>query len=161
VPLKELYQEQFFPNIFWENPNIQPYTEYRLRRDSLREFTAAENLLLLEGSDYNITDWLPPAQEASNRCEFCLRQRLQATALRAVEEKIDIFTTTMLYSQYLDHTFIKTEGELIAARMEIQFWYRDWRPSFQEGQKQARQQGLYRQKYCGCIFSEEERFHKN
>jgi predicted adenine nucleotide alpha hydrolase (AANH) superfamily ATPase len=70
------------------------------------------------------------------------------------------FSTTLLISPYQNHDLLRKAGEEAAKRYGVAFLYRDFRPLFREGQRQAREMGLYMQKYCGCIFSEEERYQK-
>jgi len=70
----------------------------------------------------------------------------------------EAFTTTLLVSPYQNHELLKQVGEEMAEKYGVEFLYRDFRPGFREGQNEARQLGLYMQKYCGCVFSEEERY---
>ena len=72
----------------------------------------------------------------------------------------DGFSTTLLVSPYQNHEELKRLGEELAKKYEIKFVYRDFRVGFREGQAKARELGLYMQKYCGCIFSEEDRYSK-
>ena len=95
-----------------------------------------------------------------NRCAFCYKIRLIKTANFAKEQNFDGFTTTLLISPYQKHELIKEIGEKIGADLGINFFYSDFRPGFYEGKNEARNLGLYSQKYCGCIFSEKERYLK-
>ena len=72
----------------------------------------------------------------------------------------DAFTTTLLISPYQNHEVLKEVGQEIAEKYGLTFLYRDFRPGFREGQTMARELGLYMQKYCGCVFSEEDRYSK-
>ena len=72
----------------------------------------------------------------------------------------DAFTTTLLISPYQNHELLIKVGEEMAEKYGIKFLYRDFRPGFREGQTTARELGLYMQKYCGCVFSEEDRYAK-
>jgi predicted adenine nucleotide alpha hydrolase (AANH) superfamily ATPase len=96
--------------------------------------------------------------DAGGRCAYCYRIRLEKTAALAVERGYDCFSTTLLISPYQKHDFIRELAQGIAEKYGTAFFYRDFRPVFREGQKQARERGFYMQKYCGCIFSEEERY---
>ena len=103
----------------------------------------------------------PPKADSSQRpgrCAFCYRVRLEKTAAAAKEAGYPAFSTTLLVSPYQDHELIRQIAEEAAARNGVEFLYRDFRPLFREGQKEARARGMYMQKYCGCIFSEEERY---
>lgn len=86
--------------------------------------------------------------------------RLERTALVAKKSGFDAFTTSLLVSPYQKHELIKELGEAISKKYEIEFYYRDFREGFREGRQKAREMGLYMQKYCGCIYSEKERFYK-
>ena len=72
----------------------------------------------------------------------------------------DAFSTTLLVSPYQNHDLLKELGEELQEKYGVKFVYRDFRVGFREGQNKARKLGLYMQKYCGCVFSEEERYSK-
>lgn len=72
----------------------------------------------------------------------------------------DSFSTTLLVSPYQNHEALKEIGVELGRKYGINFVYRDFRVGFREGQTKARDLGLYMQKYCGCIFSEEDRYRK-
>lgn len=72
----------------------------------------------------------------------------------------DSFSTTLLISPYQKHEVLIEIAEELAKKYDIKFLYRDFRVGFREGQAKARELGLYMQKYCGCIFSEEDRYSK-
>jgi len=162
--VKKLRAENIEPCFFWFNPNIHPYTEYKQRRDCLCEFADNENLKLTLIDEYGLKLFLkevyPVIENSSDSsyCQKCYRIRLEKTASFALQEGYTAFTTTLLISPYQDHEAIKFIGEEIAAQYGIEFLYRDFRPLFREGQAEARSKSMYMQKYCGCIFSEEERY---
>ena len=158
-----LAEENMRPDLFWYNPNIHPYTEYRSRRDALTAFAEEKGLALVLEDEYGLRSFIAGAQGVENdarreRCAFCYRLRLEKTAAFAAEKGYDAFSTTLLISPYQDHECIRRTGEDLAAEYGVQFLYRDFRPRFRDGQNQARAAGYYMQKYCGCIFSEEERY---
>jgi predicted adenine nucleotide alpha hydrolase (AANH) superfamily ATPase len=97
-------------------------------------------------------------KDAGNRCGYCYRIRLARTAALARERGFDAFSTTLLISPYQNHELLAQAARDAAKEYDIEFLYRDFRPRFREGQAEARRLGLYMQKYCGCIFSEEERY---
>ena len=86
--------------------------------------------------------------------------RLDETARYAAEHGFDSFTTTLLISPYQNHELIVRVANEVGAAHGVTFLYRDFRPHFRDGQAIAREKGFYMQKYCGCIFSEEERYRK-
>ncbi|MDR1837722.1 MAG: epoxyqueuosine reductase QueH [Treponema sp.] len=159
--VSSLRGENIEPELLWYNPNIHPYTEYSSRRGSLSQFAANEKLKVTMFDEYGLRSFLSgvfPYIEA--RCEKCYRMRLGKTASFAAQEGFEAFTTTLLISPYQDHNTIKRIGEETKEKYGINFLYRDFRPLFREGKAQARASGFYMQKYCGCIFSEEERYLK-
>ena len=160
--IEALAEEGLKPDLFWYNPNIHPYTEYRSRRDALCSFANDKQLALELEDEYGLRLFIKSVQSFENdsprqRCAFCYRIRLEKTAALAAERSCDAFSTTLLISPYQDHELIRRIGDELAAAYGVQFFYRDFRPRFRQGQKQAREAHYYMQKYCGCIYSEEER----
>lgn len=153
-----LRKEGIEPSILWANPNIHPYTEYESRRSCLKDFCLREQLDLFEEGSYGLRTFLEGVSRTEPRCRYCYDVRLDTTARYAAEHGFDAFTTTLLISPYQKHYLIAAIGEEKAAKYGLQFLYRDFRPFFREGQALARASGFYMQKYCGCIFSEEERY---
>ncbi|MDR3020951.1 MAG: epoxyqueuosine reductase QueH [Treponema sp.] len=149
-------------DLFWYNPNIHPALEYSLRLNSLKEFAANENLKLRIHGEYGLRIFInEKLAQTENRCQKCYLMRLEKTASIAAQEGYNAFSTTLLISPYQDHETIKRLGEEAASKYGIEFFYRDFRPLFRKGQTAARASGFYMQKYCGCIFSEEERYSQN
>ena len=146
---------------FWYNPNIHPFTEYKARRDALAGYADSVNLPLTARDEYGLRDFLTltwPASPEPGRCVACYQTRMDAAAAHAAENGFEAFSTTLLISPYQRHDLLCETAEETARRHGVRFLYRDFRPLFREGQAEARELGLYRQKYCGCIFSEEERY---
>jgi len=161
--VKNLRDENLEHELFWYNPNIHPYTEYKERLACLKNFAQSENLTLLNADEeYGLRFFLKEVSpDLENRCEQCYRMRLEKTAFFAASNGYDSFSTTLLISPYQDHEGIRRIGEELALKYKITFFYKDFRALFREGQAQAREKKFYMQKYCGCIFSEEERFAKS
>ena len=146
---------------FWYKPNIHPITEYRARRNCLREYAEAIHLPLLERDDYGLRPFVREvAADLDHRCVKCYEMRLLETARQAVEGGFDSFTSSLFISPYQNHELMKEVAERAAAEYGVAFLYRDFRPYFAAGQETARQLEMYIQKYCGCIFSEQERYLK-
>jgi len=159
--IDNLRAEKIEPDLFWYNPNIHPYTEYKSRRDCLNDFSKTQNLQLISDDTYNVEFFINETlNKNKSRCEMCYLTRLFKTAKTAKEEGYDAFSTTLLISPYQDHEAIKKTGEDAANKFNIDFFYKDFRLLFKESQSLARAKNLYLQKYCGCIFSEEERYLK-
>ena len=156
-----LRSENIEPHLFWFNPNIHPYTEYKSRRDCLINFAKSENLKLTNIDEYGLRSFLAEVSnndDALSRCEKCYKMRLEKTAMTAKEESFDTFSTTLLISPYQNHEAIKKIAQELSKKHGIEFLYRDFRPLFKEGQNAAREKSFYMQKYCGCILSEEEKY---
>ncbi len=146
---------------FWYNPNIHPYTEYRARRDCLREYARQIDLPVLEKNDYALRPFVRlVAEDLSNRCGKCYEMRLLETARQAKEGGFDSFTSSLFISPYQNHDLLREVAERASHAYGVEFLYRDFRPYFRAGQDKARELGFYMQKYCGCVFSEEERYIK-
>lgn len=146
---------------FWYNPNIHPLTEYRARRNCLREYAASIALPLVERDDYALRPFVRAvAEDIARRCVKCYEMRLFETARQAKELGFDSFTSSLFISPYQNHELMRQTAERAAAEYGVSFLYRDFRPYFKAGQEKARELGFYMQKYCGCVFSEEERYLK-
>jgi hypothetical protein len=160
--IESLRKEGIEPILYWFNPNIHPYTEYKARRDCLKEYAKMVNVEAIFEEDYGLKEFTKNVvNDLPNRCKnYCYPVRLEQTAKYAKENGYDSFTTTLLVSIYQNHEAIKQIGEELALKYGLNFVYRDFRVGFREGQAKARELGLYMQKYCGCIFSEEERYSK-
>jgi len=161
--VESLIAERIKPTLFWYNPNIHPLTEYNSRRDALSQFSSDKKLPLVMLNEYGLDLFLrsiDPETGMPGRCGICYRLRLERTAAFAAEHGFDAFSTSLLISPYQQHETIHRIGEELAAQYGITFLYRDFRPLFRKGQAAARTLGLYMQKYCGCIFSEKERYEK-
>ena len=158
--VETLRQEDVAPVLFWYNPNIHPFTEYQNRMDALRAFAGDETLdVVWDKAAYGLRPFLAAVgQELDARCEICYRTRMNATARYASENGFDGYSTTLLISPYQKHERIRELAEQASRIYGTPFIYRDFRPLFRAGQQAARDRGLYRQKYCGCVFSEEERY---
>lgn len=98
--------------------------------------------------------------DIDNRCTYCYETRLRKTAEFAAEHGFKQFTTTLLASVYQKHELIAAAGERFGKEFGVEFLYRDFRPNFRAGNQRARELGFYMQKYCGCVFSEEDRYKK-
>ena len=160
--IEALRKEGIEPTLFWYNPNIHPFTEYKARRDCLKEYAKKVGVELIIVDEYGLDEFCKNViSDLKNRCvNYCYAKRLGTTVKYAEENGFDAFTTTLLVSPYQKHEELKIVAENLGKLSGIEFLYRDFRVGFREGQSKAREAGLYIQKYCGCIFSEEERYSK-
>lgn len=160
--IDSLRSENIEPTIFWYNPNIHPYIEYKNRRDCLKDYANKVGCEAIFVEDYGLDEFCKNVvSDISNRCvNYCYQKRLSETVRYAAKNGYDAFTTTLLVSPYQKHDELKKVCEELSRLSGVEFLYRDFRVGFREGQEKARAEGLYMQKYCGCIFSEEERYQK-
>lgn len=145
----------------WYNPNIHPFTEYRARKNTLIEYAKKIELPLTVVDDYGLREFINLVHpDYDNRCRKCYEIRLDKTAAFAKENGFDSFTSTLFVSPYQNHEMMIEVAQSAAKKHGIEFLYRDFRPYFREGQAKAREMEFYMQKYCGCVFSEEDRYRK-
>ena len=158
-PLRILRQEGFRLTGFFHNPNIHPYREYLRRREALEGFAREECLELKVHPDYEMEVFLRAVVfKEEERCRHCYEIRLRQTAAAAREGGYSGFSTTLLYSKYQKHELIRSVGVMVAEEYTVPFVYRDFRTGWDEGVRISRERGIYRQPYCGCIYSEKERY---
>jgi predicted adenine nucleotide alpha hydrolase (AANH) superfamily ATPase len=158
-PLRQLRSAGHHVTGFFYNHNIHPYEEYARRRDAAIQMAEREEMPLIMNDDYDLEGFLAHvAAEPEKRCSYCYTSRLRATAAVAAEGGFDAFTAALLYSRYQNHDEIKGLGEQIGSEFGVPFFYQDFRSGWQEGIRLSKELGLYRQQYCGCIYSEKERY---
>ena len=158
--VETLRNEGIEPTLYWYNPNIHPYMEYRNRRTALEEYSKLMNLELIIQDEYGLKDFCKNTiDKLETRCiEYCYPVRLKKAFEDAKENGYDAVSTTLLYSIYQKYNIIKRICEDLSKEYGIEFVYRDFREGFRYGQEKARELGLYMQKYCGCIFYEEDKY---
>jgi epoxyqueuosine reductase len=159
-PVRVLRERNVPVTGYFYNPNIHPYTEFARRRQTLAGYSRAIGLPVIwpEGCDME-TFLRNVAFRETERCRYCYYDRLRATALTARTGKFDGFSSTLLYSKFQKHDLIREIGEKVSRETGVSFYYEDFRPGWKEGVEQSKQLRLYRQQYCGCIYSEKERFY--
>jgi len=144
---------------FFYNHNIHPYQEYTRRRDAVLQMAELEALPLIMRDEYDLEGFLANvAAQPEQRCSYCYASRLRATAETAASGGFDAFSASLLYSRYQRHEEIRELGEKLGREFGVAFHYQDFRPGWQEGIRLSKELGLYRQQYCGCIYSEKERY---
>jgi predicted adenine nucleotide alpha hydrolase (AANH) superfamily ATPase len=143
----------------WYNPNIHPYTEHQHRLEAMRSLAEKMNLPLIVAEGYDMIDYFREvAGHEAERCRYCFRLRLSKTAEIAKEKGFDAFTTTLLISPQQKHELIKEVGDRIAKETGIEFLYADLRKRYSDSRHITKPLDLYRQQYCGCVYSEWERY---
>jgi predicted adenine nucleotide alpha hydrolase (AANH) superfamily ATPase len=146
---------------FFYNPNIHPYQEYSRRLAAARELAARTGLPLIVHEGYDLDEFLlRVAGTGPGRCERCYRMRLAAAAAAAREGGFDWYTTSLLYSRYQKHDLIRSVALEMGREQGVELYYEDFRAGWREGIAASKAMGLYRQQYCGCIYSERERYQR-
>ncbi len=160
-PLKILRSEGFEVIGFFYNRNIHPFQECQRRENALRTYADQESLKVIYQEGYDIETFLQNVVfREEDRCSFCYHDRLKTTATIARHGKFDYFTSTLLQSKFQEHDMIHSIGESLGKSHDVPFLYRDFREGWKEGVETSKQLNLYRQQYCGCIYSEKERYCK-
>lgn len=162
TPLQELRANGAAVTGFFYPHNIHPYTECRRRRETLEHYAAQVGLKLITPPGYDLEGFVRKmAFHEKERCAICYRERLEATAAAAKEERFDCFSTTLLYSRFQQHEAIREIGAAVGRLRGVAFHYRDFRPGWNTGVAESKRLGIYRQPYCGCIYSEKERYFRD
>lgn len=158
-PVRELRADGADVTGFFFRHNIHPYSECLRRQETLHAYSQQIGLEVIYPDGYDLEGFIRKvAFHEDQRCRICYRERLGAAAAVARQGNFDGFSTTLLYSRYQQHEVIREMGEAIGRTAGVPFHYRDFRAGWQQGVAESRSLGMYRQKYCGCIYSEKERF---
>jgi len=161
--LRRLRELGFEVTGFWYNPNIHPFAEHERRRESLARYAQEVALPMLWHEDYDMPLYFRAVvghEKLGERCALCYRLRLEKTAQVAAEQGFHAFTTTLLISPYQDQDLLRRLGEEVAAERGVEFFFENFRRGWGERGRLAKEHHLYRQQYCGCIYSEWERWRK-
>jgi hypothetical protein len=147
---------------YFFNPNIHPFKEFKKRLTTLKDYAGKTELPLILDSDYGLTDFVRKvAFHETERCDICYRMRLEKTAIMASDMAFDSFSTTLLYSRFQRHAQLISLCEDLSTKHDIPFYYEDFRLGWQQGIDVSKELDMYRQPYCGCIYSEQERYDKS
>lgn len=183
-PVKKLREDGVEPVGYFFNPNIHPYQEWDRRLKTAKEFAEKTGLELRMEETFRMRDFLRRAlaaegdeatpqagtqeealrfveayrEQKDRRCRMCYTWRLGEAARFASENGFEAFTSTLFYSIYQQHDLMRELAQHFAEVYGVEFYYEDFRVGWQEGIDISLDLGLYRQGYCGCIFSEEERY---
>ncbi len=158
-PLRILREQHHEVKAYFFNPNIHPFSEFMKRRDTLATFAKGVSLPLVVDDRYELHSFLKGALDyGRDRCLFCYRTRLAQVFAHASEGDTEAVTTTLLYSKYQRHADIVAIASELSEEYDLPFLYEDFRLGWQEGVAESKRLEMYRQKYCGCVFSELERY---
>ena len=159
VPYQRL-SEHSMTDIFFYNPNIHPESEYLFRLKEIRQLAERWKVTVHEGS-YNKEDWFALTAGFENepergaRCEICIKLRLRETAKNAKALRYDGFASTLSLSPLKDIDMINRAGQQAAIEFDIPFFPENFKKKdgFRQSVEISTAEGLYRQDYCGCIYS--------
>ncbi len=158
-PVKTLRADGLDVMGFFYRNNIQPYQECLKRQETLQDLAEQIDLRVIFQEGYDLEGFIQNVvYREKDRCNYCYHDRLRSTALLAKRGKFDYFSSTLLYSKFQKHEVIKSMGEAIGKSVGIPFLYEDFRTGWKEGIEASKSMQLYRQQYCGCVYSEKDRF---
>lgn len=160
-PYQFLKDESHQVRGYFYNPNIHPYQEYIRRLEEVKNYTRKVDLSVIYKDEYNLEEFLRGIVfREGERCRFCYYFRLSWAAKVARRGGFEAYTTTLLVSPYQKHELIKEIGEEVGRGLGVRFYYRDFRSGWKDSLAESRRLGLYHQQYCGCIYSERDRFQR-
>jgi predicted adenine nucleotide alpha hydrolase (AANH) superfamily ATPase len=158
-PVESLLEAGHRVTGFFYNPNIHPYTEFTKRLEAVKQYAEQTGLKMIYHDEYDLRGFLRQVLfREDQRCRFCYHMRLLRTAAVARKGSFDAFTSTLLVSPHQDHELVKAVAEQVAIEVGVRVHYVDFRKGYRRAYELSRKHDLYRQSYCGCIFSEHERY---
>ncbi len=145
---------------FFYRHNIHPFQECLKREETLKAYADAIDLKVIFQKDYQMERFLQSVVfREKDRCRYCYHDRLNIAAKVAKKGKFDAFSTTLLYSKFQNHELIRQTGEAMAKKHGVKFFYHDFRQGWKLGIEESKKLNMYRQQYCGCIYSEKDRYY--
>ena len=166
--IQEEYPDENVVGYFYD-PNIHPYSEYRLRYLDVEFSCQKLGIELLEG-EYDLESWLEAVKgledepEKGDRCTVCFDKRLETTVKKAIELGHTSFTSTLLISPKKSQDKLEVIGQELSKKYDIEWIFKDYRSGSgtQEQGLQVKENSLYRQNYCGCLFGlKQQREHQD
>ncbi len=143
----------------WYNPNIHPYSEHQARLEAMQSLAKELCFSLITTDGYDIIEYFQRITgHEAQRCRYCFHLRLQKTAETAVKLGFAAFTSSLLISPHQKHDLLLEIGNNLAKEMGIPFLYTDLRKRYSDSRRITRPMALYSQQYCGCVYSEWERY---
>lgn len=150
-------QQGFEVTAYWYNPNIHPHDEYRSRLEAMRVYVEEKNIPFLVAGYEPLAYFINVVNSSDVRCRTCFDMRLSKTAVAAKEGGYDGFTSTLLISPHQDHELIKETANIVTKQSGVEFIYADLRKRYSDSRHITKPLYLYRQQYCGCMYSFMER----
>lgn len=156
----DLLSDNFEVTGYFYNPNIQPHSEYKLRLEETQRVARLLQFDLIVGN-YDDENWFHMTRkfkdepEKGTRCDICYSMRLNKTAQKAGERGFEMFTTVMSLSPWKKAETLNRMGRMLARKYGITFLEADFKKKdgFKKSVEMSRRYGLYRQNYCGCLYS--------
>ena len=162
------YLNKYFDiTVLYYNPNIYPYEEYLKRKNEqirlINEMEHVNNLSIID-CDYDndkyerLIKGLENEKEGGSRCHICYKLRLEKTAMMASDGNYDYFSTTLTVSPYKNSKTLNEIGESLAVKYNIKWLYSDFKKNdgYKKSVELSKKYNLYRQDYCGCIYSKRD-----
>ncbi|MDE7169811.1 MAG: epoxyqueuosine reductase QueH [Mucispirillum sp.] len=160
-PIKKLLEKGWNITTYFFNHNIHPVQEFYRRLEGAILTSRYYGITCIADEYYGLKEFTRTnAYKEDERCFLCYERRLMKTAEKAKELNFDAFSSSLLYSRMQNHEAIRNAAEKAAQKYDIAFFYEDFRNGWQEGIDISKELDIYRQNYCGCIYSEEDRFLK-
>jgi predicted adenine nucleotide alpha hydrolase (AANH) superfamily ATPase len=152
-------QQGYEVSALWYNPNIHPYMEHQQRLESMQSLAQEKDLPLMVVEGYDMVEYFRRvAGHEAERCGHCFDLRLSKTAETAWRHGFSAFTTTLLISPHQKHDTLREIGNKIGGEQGLEFLYADLRKRYSDSRHMTKPMNLYRQQYCGCVYSEWERY---
>jgi len=159
LKLKEEFDEVMG---FWYNPNIHPFLEYQRRLKAVRTWAEKQKTRIIYQDEYDLKGFLRRVvYRESERCFFCYQMRLEKTAIFARRGKFDYFGSTLLFSPHQKRDLFKEIAEAVGREYGVTPYLKSMEGGWRKSMELSRKMKLYHQEYCGCIYSEEERYRKS
>lgn len=158
--LSRQLKNDFDLTVYFDNPNIWPEEEFSKRAQEAEKYFSSEGVEFIL-ADRSHDDWQKLAQhlaaepEKGKRCKLCYHDRLRQTAEYAARHGFDCFTTSLLISPWKDDQVLRNLGLALAKKYGLKFLSDDFQAEdgYNKSRCFAKEQGFYRQKYCGCEYS--------
>jgi predicted adenine nucleotide alpha hydrolase (AANH) superfamily ATPase len=158
-PVKYWKEQGYDVTAFWYNPNIHPYMEHQNRLEAMKTLSQNMDFKLLVDDSYEFVEYFRRVVgHEAERCALCFDMRLNRTARTALESGIANFTSTLLISHQQKHDVLKETCDKLAKDTGVNFLYTDLRKRYSDSRCITKPMDLYRQQYCGCLYSEWERY---
>lgn len=157
-------KEYFDLTVYYYNPNIFPKEEYFRREEEQRLYLESLGIKYIQGNYDNdryeaLIKGLELEPEGGSRCSVCFKLRLDRTARMAAEMKIEYFTTTLTVSTHKNSNIINEIGLKVAEENKVKYLVSDFKKNdgYRKSIMMSQELGMYRQDYCGCLYSKKER----